>query len=268
MKIYFTDETNTSQNPDQGFFIYGGIVVDESELRPLSIGILSIKEKLGIPKERPIKWPNTKWKQCGKLDPILHANVKEEILSLFTKSSSKIIICLSPQNFYHKPKIIPIGLRYVIDEDKQKQAQEYALNVSLSKFDQYLRSLGCIGIVMADEFADNLKAHLSAHCFKIFPDGTDNRYYENVVYPVIQLNNEYSQIHQINDVVLGAISHSLMELANNFLPRLASQFWSSDPNDKSTILRYGFNVYPINPRTQELVVDLQHVKSKFMRRLQ
>ncbi len=268
MKVFFTDETNISRNPSQGFFIYGGIIVDETELRSLSSGLLSIKSELGIPKERPIKWPNENWKRTGQLDPVLHAQVKDRVLSLFTSSTARIVICLSPQDFYHVRRFAGFVIREGINEERQKQTQEWALNSCLLKFNNYLGENDCLGIVMADSFAQSMKTHLDAHCFGIFPTGTTTHRFDNVVYPVIQLDNEYSQLHQINDVVLGAISYSLTELSENFLPRLAGHFWSADPLENRRILGRGFTVYPQQPRTPQLQTNIQLVKEKFLRRLQ
>ncbi len=268
MKVFFTDETNISRNPNQGFFIYGGIVVDEAELRPLSVGLLSIKRDLGIPKERPIKWPNENWNRTGQLDPALHAQAKDRVLTLFTGSTARIVVCLSPQDFYHVRRFAGFVVRESINEERQKRTQEWALNSALLKFNMYLGETGCLGIVMADGFAQNMKAHLGAHCFGIFPSGTSTHRFDNVVYPVVQLDNEYSQLHQVNDVVLGAISYSLTELSENFLPRLADHFWTADPNNKRRILGRGFSVYPQHPRFPQLQSDIQLVREKFIRRLQ
>jgi len=80
VKVYFTDETNVNRNPQLGFFIYGGIVIDEVELKPLSQSVLEAKRRFGVAKERPIKWPNINWKGKGVLDPHVHEQIKEAIL--------------------------------------------------------------------------------------------------------------------------------------------------------------------------------------------
>ena len=269
MKIYLTDETNAHRNPLLGFFIYGGIVVDETELKPLSQGVLDIKSKYGVPKERPIKWPNKNWSEGEEIPSGTHIAVKDALIDLFAASSAKIIVCLSPQDFYIVRKFIGYEIQRVLDVEKQKRTQKYAMNDVLKKFDQFLDEDSSLGMVLADDFPENMKAHLTEHCFAIFPTGTSASLLQNIAYPVLQVSNEYSQLHQLNDVILGAIGHSLKEMAApNLLPKLKDHFWAGEPGNIMSILGRGFNTYPLLPQVPRLQEDLGALRDKFIVRLQ
>ncbi len=267
MKFYFTDETNVHRNPQLGFFVYGGIIVDESELRPLSEDIFKIKKQFGLEKERPIKWSNNKW-HGHELDPLLHKEIKGLILDQFSRSSVKIIISLSPQDFYHSSTFLGIKRVEKVDQEKQKVTHKYAINTSLQKFNHYLEEAGSLGMVLADNFAESMREYLTLHCFSLYPDGTTVSPLTNITFPVVQLNNEYSQLHQVNDVVLGCFSYSMMEMSVNLLPRMTNNFWHGDKDNIMSILGRGFNTYPKRPQSLQLQKEIQLLKDKFIRRLQ
>ncbi|MCJ7507976.1 MAG: hypothetical protein MUO85_04505, partial [candidate division Zixibacteria bacterium] len=90
---------------------------------------------------------------------------------------------------------------------------------------------------------------------------------DNIVYVTIPIDSWYSPIHQINDVVMGAIQHSLKEYRNNFLPIIKDKFWSEVRSGQLLISGYGFNVYPIRPATGWMQKMLERVKDKFNRRI-
>ena len=70
-------------------------------------------------------------------------------------------------------------------------------------------------------------------------------------------------MHQINDVVLGAVQHSLKEISYNFLPIIKNNFWTN--NKTGHIMKHGFNIYPVNPRTDYMKNKLAFLESKFIR---
>jgi hypothetical protein len=267
MKVYFIDETNTTNNTQMEFVIFGGLVVEPEEIRSASIALLELKQKFGIKKERPIKWPNVNWKGEGILDKNLHAQIKNEILKIVSKSKFRIIVNLTPQFFYHSSKLVGSEIKQVIDIDKQEKEFGYAINLTFENFNQYLKETKDCGFVIADSFAQNLRESMVEHCLSLFPKGTNRSELEKIVYPIIELKNEYSPIHQINDVVLGAISYSLMESGHNFLPILKNNFWCRDPQNKETIIDAGFNIYPSVPRNLGLKISLQKITDKFLTNL-
>lgn len=260
MKFFITDESNISKDHKFDFFIYGGLVIDEKDVRKLSEKIINIKKSFNLKKERPIKWDNINWKKEGCLDKDIHRKIKELILETISKSDCKIIICLSPQDFYHDLSFVD-KIKEVINSQKHKRTQEYAINSSLGRFNSYLDSLDEKGMVLADTFNTSFKEYITSHCFSIFPIE-----HPNIIYPIIQLDNEYSQLHQINDIVLGSITCSMKEASYNFLPLLRDNFWIIN-DDITTIFRKGINIYPKNTNNPDMISKIQIVKEKFKRLL-
>jgi hypothetical protein len=193
------------------------------------------------------------------------AKIKNELLDLIQKSNCKIIVCLIPQTFSHSRKSVGFEIREVFDRDKHITQQTYAINLYLEKYNEYLQESKDLGIVIIDSFEQGYKKELIKYCFEMFPGGTGRSTLNNIVYPVIEVDNEYSQIHQINDVILGAIAHSLKELSHNFLPIIRDNFWCKSSKDKWSIMGRGFNTYPVNPRMDWLKLSLMNINSKFLR---
>lgn len=261
MHIFVIDDCNNAWDDRLNFFMYGGIVVPESEMLSLAREILNIKNIASVPKERPLKWSNNKWKNRGPLDEALHAKLKNDVLYTIASSRCKIIICLSPQRFYHRYTKSGLKVKMRIDPNTQKRTQQYALNDALGKFQDYLKEVDQVGMVLADRFGDSLKIDMDQHCFSMFP----NNSHTNIVHPVIQVENEYSHLHQINDIVLGAVYFSLREMGHNFLPILRNNFWTTGSNDFDFILGRGFNIFPLLAKVNSFKVENQRLKDKFLR---
>lgn len=243
MELLIADESSITWDAKVGYFIYGGIVINESEAKPLAEAILKIKEGYGVEKERPTKWSNGGWQGDDCLDPEIHKEIKDSILTVFSESNSKIIVCLSPHFFYHNPTVRDNGqTKMSIDPETLLRTHKYGMNDLLGKFDSYL-GFDKYGIVLADTFNEALKIEMNKHCKDCFPNG-NRKLLTNIVHPVIQINNEDGHLHQINDVVLGAICTSLREMELNFLPRIKDNFWAKERGGVARITGAGFNIYP------------------------
>jgi hypothetical protein len=105
---------------------------------------------------------------------------------------------------------------------------------------------------------------MSDHCFNIFPHGVRGAL-PQIVHPVIQLDNEESHLHQINDVVIGAIHYSLREMNENFLPQIRDNFWRAPGGGDSTILGRGFTVFPAVPKYPHILAMKSNLQGKFLR---
>lgn len=265
MKLFVADECSVSWDERIGFFIYGGLVIDEADARSLAQELLSIKSERGIPKERPVKWTNNKWRG-SLLDEGLHKETKDAVLTLVETSAIKIIVCLSPHSFYHtlKPKVDK-SIKMILDLDAHTRTHEYGFNDAVSKFNNYLGTTEW-GLVLVDRFGDSVKTHMDAHCANIFPNNITKPRMDRIIHPIIQLENEESYLHQINDVVLGAIFYSLREMELNLLPKLRSNFWCRDAGvGADGILGYGFTVYPRMPQYDSVAIHKARVETKFLR---
>ncbi len=265
MKFFITDETNIVENCEFKFFIYGGLVVDESDMRSLCRKVLALKRGKNIDENRPIKWTNVKWGKEPKLDNAVHTEIKDEMLTLVGKSECKIILYLSPQDFYHINTIAGIKIKRSIDNTKHLQTQQYAVNVCLGKFNEYLNSINKRGVVIADTFVDSFKKEMTSHCFETFSKGTNYSKLERVILPIMQIGNEYSQIHQLNDIVLGAIQFSLRESSYNFLPKIKDNFWKSHTANYMTVFGNGVNIYPKTAKSEHIRKITVETKEKFIR---
>ncbi|MEI8130249.1 MAG: DUF3800 domain-containing protein [bacterium] len=265
MKFLITDESNITSDDKFEFFIYGGIIVDEKELAPLCKKVLKLKSHYGIKHERPIKWTNNNWNGEGILDATIHAEFKQRILEMVSKSKCKIIVYLAPHDFYHDMSFVDMIIKFRINKSRQLQTTKYGMNVCLHKFNQYLESIRENGMVISDCFEQAFTSHMTGHCFSAYANGIDYSDLRYIIYPVVQISNEYSQIHQINDVVLGAIQYSMKEMAYNFLPIIKDNFWKSDDTDLNTILGKGFNVYPKRTLSPSIKESTDRIKAKFRR---
>jgi hypothetical protein len=157
-------------------------------------------------------------------------------------------------------------IKFIIEHEKYVIALKYATNICLQKFNQYLAEIGEKGLVFADE-AGSCRKEIQKYYFSIYPKGTGFNSLNQIVYAVIPIDSWYSQIHQINDVIIGAIHHSLKEYKYNFLPYLKGNFWSKTIQNITSINGYGFNVYPKKAKTISMQRMLERVVEKFNRRI-
>jgi len=264
MDLFITDECSITWDKAIQFFIYGGIVVTETDARPLAEDLISLKLKYGIQLDRPIKWTNNKWKDGSILNEEIHKNIKDEILTFFAGSSARIIVCLSPQSFYHNPTEKENGkVKMTIDHETELRSHEYGLNDALGKFNEYLGD-DRFGLVIADTFGESVGSHMTKHCFDSFPCGKRESL-SRIIHPVIQQDNEFSPLLQINDVILGAVYTSLREMGHNFLPRVRDNFWMRRPDSYDSILGAGFTVYPKIATHKHIAIPKGNLISKFKR---
>ena len=164
------------------------------------------------------------------------------MLQIVRASHAKIITYLAPQDFYHTWTIVRRlsegFLKFRIDPARKKKAIEYAINVCMHKYCAFLEEVDDYGVIIADDFGDTeLRAHMRKHCFQLYPNGGRFSNFERIAYPLLTTDEEYSELHQFTDIVLGAIQHSLKEMTHNFLPQVRGNFWCSDPELENIILR-------------------------------
>lgn len=264
MKLFFIDDSNISYDKKLDFFIYGGLLGDAKDISDLSRNLYKIKEREGIDKKFPIKWPNSKW-QGKELDKDLHDKLKDEILKVVSESNCKIIIYLAPQDFYHELSHHGTKFKLVINTKKLIRSFKFALNVCFQKFNQYLIENDNFGIIFVDDFGTNCKKELIEYCFNLYPKGTEKSKLERIVYPIIFTSNECSPIHQINDIVLGAIQYSLREATRNFLPIIKKNFWVKNISGRKQVGGYGVNLYPQKTPVAGLKNRLKQLENKFIR---
>lgn len=260
MKIFFTDETNISRDRQLEFFVFGGVIVEISQIRPIVARLNEIKHGRGIDIYRPIQWSN---KGREPLDPTVHTLIKADVLSLVSEMDFSIIMYLTLQDLYHRYTIEDdFDMRAVIDLNLRKRTQQYAMNVCTHKFNSVLENDKDLGMILTDSFDNSIEDHMANHCMRLFYEGGDFSQLTNIFYTAIQTDEECSPLHQINDVVLGAVQHSLKELHKNFLPNLKNKFLA---DSDGIIIGHGFSVYPLRPAVPEYKEAIQKVVEKFDR---
>jgi hypothetical protein len=261
MLTLFADETGISWDEKIGFFMYGGIVLGSSDIRDLTSEVIAIKDRYGIDQSRPLKWNNKKLD--GKvLEAEVHRMAKEELLTAFSKTTASIIVCLSPHRFYHHPEVKDDGnITMCINPTTLLRTHKYAMNDLLKKYSEFLGDKK-EGIVIVDNFGDGIRRELTQHCEKSFP------YWDNIVLPVIQQDDEKCIPLQVNDVVLGAIQCSLKDDSElNFLPQIRNQFWSVRSENVNRVSGYGFNIYPLAPYAKSYQNANKNLRTKFRRKI-
>lgn len=265
MRFFFVDDSNTAIDDKLGFFVFGGLVVDPSTIRDLLFVLRSIKNKYGIPLRRPVKWQNAKWQgKSGPLDASVHQQMKSDVLKAVGSTTSRIIIYLAPHNFYHR-SIAGSGdsKKQVIDPQLQIKALKFTFNVCFQKFNFFLGREKCFGIVLSDSFPDNIAGELLTHCYDLHVSGTRYSYLEKVIQPTIFIKLELSEMHQVNDIVLGAIQSSLKEISPNLLSVIRENFWAVNSDKGWTPLNYGINIYPKFGKTDHIRKKVELLTYKF-----
>jgi len=275
MYLYIVDEASVNWDKKIGFFMCGGIIVDMDSAKSLTNSLGEIKDKYSLPQERPIKWTNNAWKAGGEgpLDPEIFKSLKRDILSAFKKSGAKIIVVTSPQSFFHEFKVDDEG-SIVLNKDNEpimKIVQEkivrshtYGMNDSMNLFNTFLEENDSRGMIICDTFPDVAKRELEEMCECVFPCSGPK---ERISFPTMQIANEKSPLHQVNDVVLGSIHWSLREMTENFLPEIRDCFWMETPGDYESILTKGFAIRPRIARYPSVQRLTRGVREKFIRRV-
>jgi hypothetical protein len=260
MKFLICDETNTTWDSKLNFLIYGGLVLDPKDLYALAKDLIEIKKIRKVDNHHPIKWPNKRWNGGELLDAELHKKIKKDILNLLETSNAKLLLYFAPQDYYHVNKLIPstFSFRKKVDKEKQLKAYMYAINVCAYKFQKKLEQEADYGMVIADSFEDRHKNQLKEHCHALFCNGGDFSSLNRIVAPVIELKEEWSHIHQVNDVVLGAIQDSLKEMHPSLLHKIKNLFYSDGSS---------FNIYPKHEAPSEIVISQNVLREKLSRLL-
>jgi len=186
MKLFFIDDTNIAKEEYLGFFIYGGLIIDENIVRDAVDNFTEIKKDHNISPDVEIKWDNV-----NDLDPTELKTLKQEMLKLVKKYDCKIIVYLAPHDFYHKSALKrkrgKSTVKFIIDPKKYLTAFKYATNVCLQKFNHYLADIGENGLVFADE-AGSCKKEIQEYYFSIYPKGTGFNSLNHIAYVFFNLS--------------------------------------------------------------------------------
>ena len=233
MLTFFTDESYADRGGAEEYkiSIYGGLVLNSTTFSELSQFLYKIKDRYVLPQEAEIKWRfRSYWdnlKSIGHIDPSFtqvtkpeayesfkqdHTAIKEEILNKVAESDAKIIIAIRPNLLLH-----------ATDE----QVVEYSIGAVARKFEKVLAREGDTGIILADELPRKINPDAiidHQYILELCCRGSGTVTFSRLLSVVPTINSHVSPIHQVNDVVLGAIQYYVLE----FVRRLADPSRNTD----------------------------------------
>lgn len=231
MLIFFTDESYVyGQEMEQyGLSIYGGLILDKTLFRDLTNFLYDLKERYFLPQKVELKWRyEMVWDEMRRFGPLskevtkkTHPDIfetykhdynklKEEILDKVAGSKAKIVVAIRPN------RLLNASL-----EEKVR----YSLEAVCRKFEKILQSKNDLhGLVLADELVKRLKDEETIdyeYILNLCYDGSGSVSMDRVISVIPTINSRISPIHQINDILLGAIQYYSLE----FMRTLKDESW-------------------------------------------
>ena len=231
MFIFFTDETKVQGEEGHNYdlSIYGGLVLDKDQIRELTNFIYKLKDRYFYPQELELKWRfKTVWEQMKKLKisedfkyeekPNLYTGIKEdyeivknEILEKISQSSVNIVVAIRPNGLLHT---------------SEEKNIEYSVGAVTKKFRKILDDHDKTGVILADELRKKLSNDDTIDYQYILKLGSSDR--QNIIVDRLLLivptvDSCISPIHQINDILLGAIQYYILE----FMRKLKDENWDT-----------------------------------------
>jgi hypothetical protein len=205
----FSDETRTKDVGERvvkaNMDFYGGLALSVEDIKLFKTFYFSLKEKFKIPFEVELKWHSKdvfSSFNSSKISPInkewlnfqqSYNKLKEEILEFISCSQSTIIIVFRPTDLL------------VMDSRK---SVEWCLYDTCNLFDRFLKEKESKGLLLADNLESRLEGfdsfNLSLHKYGI---KKFNNTLDNISYLILTTNSKHSPIHQLVDIVLGAVSY-------------------------------------------------------------
>lgn len=191
MHLIYCDETNFKKNSND-FFLYGGIVIKDSNAQGLSNEIEQLRKDFSVPKEYVLKFnPGPE-----NLDHKTFIELKKNIISLAVKYECKLLINL---------------LLHDIAKSSE-EARRYAVNTLCYHFNCYLSRPNDYGLVLIDRFFDKeidllLKQKLHTGISGQLPFGESMRLDRILGYHFTAIGQ--SHFCSLVDIVIGSLRFSL-----------------------------------------------------------
>ncbi len=256
MLIFVTDESIGGKNND--FSIYGGLILGEQSFRNLTTFIYDLKKRYVYPQHLELKWTFRdvfeNMKRVGYVgknvtrstDPNLYNSLKsdydrlkEEILDEISKSKSKIVVAIRPN------QLLKTNLA---------RNTEYSIGAVARKFEKVLAINNKFGVILADELiprVNNTETIDYQYIIELCCNGSYNVSFNKMISIIPTVNSHASPVHQINDILLGAIQFYILEfirgstnsnLAKNLLNKIVGNFYRSTGG--KYVINNGILLYP------------------------
>jgi hypothetical protein len=218
MLTFFTDESIVEKGgaEEHRVSIYGGVVLKEATFKDLTQFLYKAKDRYVWPQESEIKWRfKTFWDYLRKTDFVAftkesnptgytalksdYDRFKREILEEVGKSDAVIVIAIRPNHLVRA---------------SEEQRVEYSIAAVARKFEKILTQENEFGVILADELPKEINPSASIdhqYILNLCCRGSKSMPFDRLISIVPTINSTISPIHQINDVVLGAVQYYILE---------------------------------------------------------
>ncbi|MFA5261941.1 MAG: hypothetical protein WC450_12000 [Candidatus Omnitrophota bacterium] len=264
MFTFFADESyvDGGEAREYKLSIYGGLILDEDSFRKLTNFIYDLKDSYVYPQELELKWRFEKvWdnmRKIGRIDKSItktthpelfrslkndYDELKKKVLNEVSGSAAKIIIAVRPDGFLNI---------------SNRKSIEYSIGAAARKFEKLLEREGKFGIILADELPKKVKDNAVMdyeYIIQLCCRGSNAVSFHHLISIVPTINSNVSPIHQINDIVLGAVQYYILEfirkindpsrdmdLAKSLVTQFKDNFYKSI--DNRYIINSGILLYP------------------------
>jgi len=225
MLTFFTDESAADRGGAENYklSIYGGLVLTEPTFYELTDFVYKLKDRYVMPQHLEIKWRfESFWenmRRVGHIDKAItrkthpeayesfrddHKKLKGEVLDRIAESDAEIIVALRPNKL--------LGA-------SDEQIVQYSIAAVARKFEKLLGNRDEFGIICADELPKRINPNAVTD-YEYVTDlccrGSGSLVFEHLISIIPTMNSHVSGIHQINDVVLGAIQYYALEFIRSF----------------------------------------------------
>jgi hypothetical protein len=219
MLIFFTDESLADRGGAEAHqvSIYGGLILSEKTFYDLTTFLYQLKDNYVFRQEVEVKWNfDGFWDNLRKVQlnksvtrkshPQLYESYKpdflrfkQEILEKVSQSDAEIIVAVRPNKLLNA---------------SEKQIVEYSIDAVARKFEKVLERRNECGIILADELpkrVDPTAVIDYQYVLQLCCRGSRGVAFRRLLAIMPTMNSHLSPIHQINDIILGALQFYVLE---------------------------------------------------------
>jgi hypothetical protein len=233
MYLLFTDETNQQPSDSISFFIYGGIVIKDEALIPISDGIDSIRVKYGFSKSDDFKFDTRTRPENITIDSFSKA--KCELVELCIKNK----VCF---------------ITYVIHHEIQKnqeldQKLEWAADYVIGRFNIFLEEHNDYGLCIIDNLPTKSQYKYLSRKFVI------GNNVEGCIKPLNKIKlfattcSNASNYSSAMDIILGCFRYCIndpknISIAKTMMNNVVGMMWGKHENGVHSVIKRGLIFRP------------------------